>query len=238
MIGVDELGLYLDDSDTSVEVDGESIGIDEFGVWVEVALLSGAFARDVYDALEPYQHAEEELGDPLAVYIGGIGSMFDWVSDIVRDSPEGPGWSALLDIDRAPPEALAWLAQFPGVRLRPGLSDAEQRERIRSTDGMKRGSPGAFRAAAKQYLTGDKYVVIRERFNHEPYQISVVTLDAETPDDAKVLAALNEQKPGGLKLFYESVAGASYALIAAAYDTYADLLVEYETYDEMSIDVP
>lgn len=70
----------------------------------------------------------------------------------MRDSAAGPGWSPVLDVDRAPVEWLGWLAQFAGVRLRPGLAAPEQRARIKNTDGHRRGSSPALRAAARQHL--------------------------------------------------------------------------------------
>lgn len=46
------------------------------------------------------------------------------VDDLVRDTPEGPGWGVILDVDLAPVKGLRWLAQLAGVQLRdPKLLD-------------------------------------------------------------------------------------------------------------------
>jgi hypothetical protein len=90
--------------------------------------------------------------------------MFDQIEGYARDRPDGtPGWAILLDPDLCPAEALPYLAQFVGVKLPEGLTEAQQRFRIKATDGFNRGKPSAIIAAAQQFLTGNKTVIIRER---------------------------------------------------------------------------
>jgi hypothetical protein len=131
---------------------------------------------------------------------------------ISRDSDDGPGWSALVDLERAPAEGLGYLGQFRGVDLDPNLDDASQRIRIKETAGSKRGSPDAIKGAARQYLTGTREVTLYERTG-SAYRFQLRTFTSETPDPASVVAAVNAQKPGGLlweHLMTEGVTWADY----------------------------
>jgi hypothetical protein len=123
-----------------------------------------SFAQELYDRLEPLQYAEAEHDYALRKFCAALGVPFQQVEDLARDQvvepPPGgfsqrvvhPGWSVLLDIDRVPDEALAWLGQFVGVPLNPDLDSAGNRERIKTTEGWKRGTVGSIVGAAKSVL--------------------------------------------------------------------------------------
>src|SRR5437764_7240325 len=123
--------------------------------------------------------------------------MYQLVEDLVRDTLDGPGWSALVDLDRCPDVALPWLAQLVGVRLLPGSTPDEQRARIASTDGFRRGTRDAMIAAARATLTGAGTVILRERDGDpvaEPidyaYRLTAITYADETPDASATEQAL------------------------------------------------
>lgn len=170
----------------------------------------GTLAEEVYEApLSPYTHEDAALDWPLKTYVGAILDRAQEVADLARESDDGPGWSAIVDPDRAPLAWLPWLAQLVGVALPPPgspeysqLDEAGMRLRIKETDGQKRGTIAALRAAAQQHLTGTKTVTITERVGGNAYQIAVETLVAETPDEDIVEATLLEQKAAGLVLTY------------------------------------
>lgn len=150
------------------------------------------------------------------------------------DEKDVPGWGALFAPDTAPAEWLPWLAQFVGVQIPPALDVATQRERIKGTDGFKRGTPAALRAAAAQFLTGTKTVYLTERHG-SAYRLTVATLADETPDSAAVLAALMEQKPAGLVLSHYVIGGgADYASLAASQADYAAVASKFASYAEVS----
>jgi hypothetical protein len=158
--------------------------------------------------------------------------MFEEASWYARDSDDGPGFVRLVDLDLAPEKALPWLAQFVGVQLQPGLDDAAQRARIRATDGFHRGTVSALVGAARQYLTGGKTVIVRER-DGDAYTLTIVTYTAETPDSGLVLAALLDQKPGGLILNYVVETGQDWATLQANYATWADVIAHYPTWTDV-----
>lgn len=184
----------------------------------------------------------------LAQFLGGIGAMFQIVEDYSRDGvdttgKDAPGWSQMMDILRTPNEALGWLAQFVGVTLEVGLSDADQRARIQSTDGWRRGTVSALRGAAASTLTGTKTFAFRERYNPSvpgvdyPYHLEIVTYTAETPDPVATLSAITAQKPAGIILHYVTLSGQDYQSVRTNNVSYLALRSKYATYSDMRMDL-
>lgn len=173
----------------------------------------------------------------LSIYTNALARMFEEVDTYVRDTDEGPGWSILLDVGRTPNKGLGWLAQFVGVTLDDRLADAEQRQRIRQTDGFRRGSPDAIRGAAQPFLTGNQTVQLYER-DGSPYVLTVVTFADETPDPDAVESALRQQKPAGIVLNYQVVDGQIYEQLLENHPTYDDVLADYATYQDVLDDNP
>jgi hypothetical protein len=169
-------------------------------------LTPDAFSGDLYDSLAPVAAVDDDYAWALLILCNAIGTMYQMVDDWVRDQPEGPGWSLLLDLNRCPPEALAWLGQFVGVRIPVGLTDAQQRAWILSMPGFKRGTPAAMIAAVQATLTGTKTVTLVER-DGDPYALTVKTIPAETPNQTQTTNAILSQKPAGLTLGTASATG-------------------------------
>lgn len=172
-------------------------------------------AAELYRSLLPFtrwsderrekEWTDEELGWPLASYVAALASMFTELDDLVRTTDDGPGYSALLDADRAPLNALPWLGQFIGVTVDTTKSDAAQRAQIRDEAGFRRGRPASMVAAAQTTLTDTKTVMMTERYT-SAYRLRVRTFDVETPDIEATRAALISQKPAGIVLDYDTVA--------------------------------
>jgi hypothetical protein len=175
----------------------------------------------------------------MAKYLSGVGEMFQVVEDYGRDQNGGaiPGWASLMDPDLCPPEALGWLAQFVGVRLDVGLTVAEQRARIKATDGWKRGTVSAMRGAIAGYLTGTRSFLFRERYDYtnpnadSPYNMEVITYTSETPDPVAAAAALLAQKPAGIVLHYIVQDGQDYTALRAGNATYLAMRNKFATYN-------
>lgn len=171
--------------------------------------------------------------DPSGHYLAlaeGIAAMFQPIADLVSDSDEGPGWSPLLDINRVAVGNLGYLAQFIGKDLLPGLSDADQRARIRSTDGQDRGRPEALVGAAQQFLTGSKRVVLRERFGDNAWHVQLVTRVDETPDPAAVERAVMAQKPGGIIMHFAVSDGADWETIRLTFGSWSAVRDEFDNW--------
>jgi hypothetical protein len=193
-----------------------------------------SFAAALYDAIYPLTELDGQTGWHLAKFAGALGEMFQPVADVARDTPEGPGWSAVLDLQRCPDEWLPWLAQFVGVALLAGSSPDDMRERIAGTDGFKRGTPESIRVATQATLTGTRHVTLRERDSNSadpPYTLEVVTLTGETPDPAATRAAILAQKPGGIVLAYRTVAGQDWQGVTAK--TWRQARATYATWRDL-----
>lgn len=203
------------------------------------APVLSSFAQRLYDDLAPLAYDDANQGYALANFCKAFGTMFQVVDDYSRDQVVGnkvlPGWSQLIDINRAPAEGLAYLGQFVGVPILVGLSDAAQRARIKAVGGQNRGTLASIIAAAQQYLTGAQTVIVRERdvaasATDPAYGLTVITYASQTPDTAKVLAALIAQKPAGIILNYHTNVGADYQSVFTSFATYQNVFTTYLTY--------
>lgn len=199
---------------------------------------ASAFADELYRRTLPLAARDAENDMAWLVLCTALAAMFDPVDTIVRDLDEGPGYSSLLDLERAPSEALGWLAMFGGVVAIKGLPDREQRARIDATEGIHRGTPAAIITAATKRLTGTRRTSLEERYQGDPYAYRVVTYASETPDPAGTLADLLAAKPVGLTLIYDVLPGwvidemeAYYegVTIAAGPETDYAKLIDYES---------
>lgn len=201
-------------------------------------LAPETFASRLYGMLAPLAQYDPSYGWSLLIFVNAIGSMFELVEEWVRDSEDGPGWSLLLDLDRCPPEALPWLAQFVGVRLLPDSTAVEQRARIASTDGFSRGTPSSIRGAAAATLTGTKTVVFRERYGGDAYALTIVTYTAETPDEAATRRAIVAQKPAGIVLDYHASAGQDWESVRVGFATWDAMKAAYPTWNSVKTATP
>lgn len=208
------------------------------------ALVPESFAERLYVSLAPVAKLDADNAWSLLILCDAIGQMFQLLDDLMRDSPEGPGWSVLMDLDRCPASALPWLAQLAGVRIPVGLTEEQARAWAGSTDGFKRGTAAALRGACAATLTGDKTVIFRER-NGDPaispdyaYYLDVATYDSQTPDPAATEAALLAQKPGGIVLRYSHHPGQDYQSVRDGNASYAALLAAYPSYDAVRLATP
>jgi hypothetical protein len=205
------------------------------------------FSQRLYDSMAPVAQEDEFNQWALLIFINGIGVMFQLLEDWARDTPDGPGWSLLLDLNRCPDIALPWLAQFVGVRIIRGSTPDEMRARIASTDGFRRGTVAAMTGAAKATLTGNQRLIFRERDGVEmghpespeyAYCLKVATWESETPDPAATLAALLSQKPGGILLDYNPATMQDYAQVKLNNATYAVVKSRYIDYAALAMDDP
>lgn len=193
----------------------------------------------LYEALEPLarQTGDATNGAPLRSLATALGTLLQVVVDLSEDTPQGPGWSAIMDVDGAPTFALPWLAQLVGVRLPAGETDAQQRDRIRNAEGFKRGTPAAMVSAAQRLLTGTKTVFFRER-DGGAYRLSVWTRLSETADPAAVEAALREQKPAGIILTYAAIADWTLQDVYDTFATFQDIYTTYATLQGLALNAP
>lgn len=209
-------------------------------------LLPGDFAVSTGMAQEVLDQIVERLRTiDLVTYVEGLAVPFQLVEDWASDTDDGEtGWSLLVDVDRCPVEALPWLGQFVGVKVDTSLTEADQRQQIHDLANLRRGTIGALTSAPAPYLTGSKTVIFRERYDtantlvDSPGHLTVITYTSETPDSAKVLAALLAQKPAGLILHYNVNAGQDFQQLKDNYATFQDVKDAYPTFEGVKSDEP
>lgn len=197
---------------------------------------------DLYDRLEPWAANDPANGYALAWVCQAIAFQFEEVY-----TASSMGLDAMDDPDTAPDWYLLYLAMKAGVRLIPeGLTVEQQRARVRSTDGKRRGTIEAIIGAARQHLSDPQEgsVILLERRDaagsDEPYHFVVITYTSQTPYPALVEAALLEQKPVGHILHYLVVDGWTVGLFEAAYAglTIGDMEGDFNTVYDFEINTP
>jgi hypothetical protein len=211
-------------------------------------LLPEAFAARLYGMLAPLAQQDFDAAWSLLILVNAIGGMYELVEEWVRDTPDGVGWSLLVDLDRCPPEALPWLGQFVGVRIPPALSsDADKRDWVASTDGFNRGTRDALIGAAKATLTGQQRLIFRERDgaawgDPDPpdvaYHLTTYSYATETPNPTATLNALLAQKPGGIVLHYHAAQMQDYQNVYDTNATYAVVKSTFRDYAALATNQP
>jgi hypothetical protein len=212
------------------------------------ALTPDTFAARLYAMLAPLAQQDPTAGGwSLLILHNAIGTMYQLVEDWVRDTPDGPGWSLLMDAERCPPEALPWLGQFAGVRIPAGVTDdAERRAWVESTDGFNRGTRDALIGAAKATLTGAQRLIFRERDGAAygagspdyAYYLTVYSYATETPNPTATLNALLAQKPGGIVLHYQAATMQDYQNVKDTNATYAVVHSTFKDYAALAMNQP
>lgn len=189
-------------------------------------------ATRIKDAMTPV------LTSDFMTYIEAACESISELDALVRDTDNGIGWSSILDVDRVPAKALPWLAQLVGVITVMGISDAEQRARVKAHGNWKRGSPDAIKAATQLHLTGTKTVILRERFGGSAWQLVIVTRTSETPNPTQTLADILEQKPAGVVLTYNVLSGQDFESLYVNHPDFADVYADYLTFEGVVEDLP
>jgi hypothetical protein len=97
--------------------------------------------------------------------------------------------------------------------------------------------------AARTITGGGKHVTIRERDaaacpSIPAYGLTVQTLTRETPNSAAVLAAILSQKPGGIVLNFQVLAGWDYQGLFTGEAAYSNVFSQFNTYQGVINDVP
>lgn len=192
-------------------------------------------AEDLYASLGTgFTREDEETGWLTLLWCDALGVPFERTWELIVER----GWSSLFDVDRSPAWALPWLAQLVGANLIRGLDEDGMRLAIRSINVAKRGTPEAFRAAARQLLTGSRSIKVDERFEGDPYAVRVRTFAAETPDPAAVEAAIRAEKPAFLVLTYAVFAGASFQDVRDSDMTFQQVRDNFATFNDLRTWIP
>lgn len=208
-------------------------------------LYPPSIAIDAVNDFAPLTDAYGDENGHLDIYLSALASMFQATDDISKDGPNGePGWSQIFDLNRAKIEWLPWAGQLVGyqVPVQPlGQSDddysSEQRVRITSRSSWRRGTVALFTEVIQEQLTGQKRVLIQERYAGDPYAIKAwVYADEVATSVAQITATAMQQKVAGLIFeFTVLTAVSSYDTLRAAQTSYAVASTKFVDYSEMLV---
>lgn len=186
-------------------------------------------ARELYGALEPAFTQGDSERDWLALRIcmALVAGKLDLLwSYLIDDETNLPAWAVVLDPETAPAEALPYLAQFSGAILTPEMDEEARRNAIQTPEAFSRGRLASIEAVVKRRLTGTKAVIVTERYTGSAWKVRVETVEAETPDEAGLIADLERfQKPIGILLFFNTRVAWTWSAAKASleYPTWGDV---------------
>lgn len=161
------------------------------------------------------------------------------LADVGDPDTSVTGTAELANPAAAPRTWLAWLGWLVGIDL-ANIPDAEKRTAISESSTLqRRGSKRAIIRATQRELTGSKSCRVYANLSGtDPYEITVVTLTSQTPDSAAALAAAITEKPAGVDMVLQDVAGATYAELAVEYADYDAVAAAFTDYDDLASWVP
>jgi hypothetical protein len=194
-------------------------------------------AEDLVAAFEPW------LTPDLKDYLTAIGGMFSEVELYAIDEENDElGWAILLDPDRAPVQALPYLAQYVGERLPVGLDEAGMREWIKDSPNQRRGTIESIVRVAQRYLTGQRTVAISERsgtdVNPEDYLI-VQTYTSETPNPALTYADLRRDAvPADIVLTHNVMEGQAWQQVKTDNASWQVVKDSFPTWEDLRVQMP
>lgn len=196
----------------------------------------GAVTDDFYASLGVFSR-KDKSGD-LLKFCEGLGMPLERLYEIVGDQEDGrPGWSPLFLVDEVDAGHLAYVAQFPGARLTPEMTDAQRRAEIQEPSSWRRGQTESLKTAIRRTLTGSKRVIVRER-TPAAHDLYVRTLKEETPDETRTLAVAKANKLAGLVMDYEAIDGVTWADIAAAYEDWGEIESTFTDWADLADTLP
>lgn len=197
--------------------------------------ITSAAAQRVLDALG--EAFRSQAGPLLEDLVDGLAAPL--ADTDTRTTPTAAGWAQVFDLDTTPDPR--WLGAAIGSPVPAGLTVDQARDYISGRAYWRRGTPEAIRAAVRPLLTGERRVVLLER-DTSPWHLTVRVYEAEVLPGvtaADVAAAATTQKPVGIILAAEIVAGASYAHFAVEHGpTYGDVATDFPTYAAAASHLP
>ena len=191
------------------------------------------WADDAVAAIAPWWTPDHET------YIRAVMVMTEQVELFADDQDDGtPGWSIMLDPDACPVYGLPYLAQWVGERLAAGITELDARTQIKAMPNQWRGTPYSIVRAAQRWLTGPRYVQVRERSRldgtADPDAVSVQTFASQTPNPDLVAAELRTVIPADIVLDYRTTEGSIWENIETAYADWAAVESALPTWAEVA----
>lgn len=202
-------------------------------------------AEQVYRLLPDFMRSADELEqvDYTALrYVAGAAVGLEKATDfltIVDPDTSVTGTCELVNAAACPRPYLGWLGWLVGINISE-IADPFVRVAIGNAAAtQRRGSKGSIRDAVQRTLTGSKSCRVYWNLSGtEPYKLTVITLNAQTPDSVATLEAALSEKPAGMDLELQTVDGTTYQEINANFADYAEVKATFPTYNDLADYVP
>jgi len=197
---------------------------------------------ELYSSLAPLVDTWGDPEEDLKLYCNAIAAMIQPVDDIAKDGENGePGWSQVLDAQRAKDDWLFWLGQFVGYVVPQKAATISQsdwslreRQRLVTRSTYRRGTIAILREVIQEHLNPPQTVIIQERVG-TAHVISVWVYASQIATSAALVqtAALAE-KAAGLVMNFTVLSGTTYTLLAASNTSYTVLAGKHTSYTSVA----
>ena len=195
-------------------------------------------AEQAYRLLPDYTQAADPGTDwTLARFTGaaavGLETPHDFLTIVDPDSSV-TGTCELVNAAAVPRAYLAWLGWLVGVDTST-IPDADVRDAVANAAAtQRRGSLGSIQDAVQRTLTGSKSCRVYPNVSGvDPYLITVITLTSDTPDAPAALAAAWSEKPAGVDLELQTVAGSIWTEVVTEYATWNAVVAAQPTWNDL-----
>lgn len=177
------------------------------------------FGDELFDALGPLAVGEDNSNPGVVRFLStAVGRMFGETEFYARARADGTqGWSVIFDIDQTSDDGLDFLAYVAGVSVPAAADAATKRALIKRSPARDRGTLTSIVLAAKEQLTGEKFLRVIER-DGNAYRLSIYARTAQVPDAGKLSDAIKSQKPAGIKLNLVITEATTYNELNSTYD--------------------
>jgi hypothetical protein len=201
-------------------------------------------AEQAYRLLPDFMRAADETTDYAALrFVGGLAVTLESASDLLTMSDPATsltGTNELVNAQAIPRAWLPWLGWLVGIDV-TSLPVEDARDIVAGAgESQRRGSRNAIKAAVARTLSSQSPPprVWANLSGTDPYLISVVTNTAQTPDEAATLLAAEGEKPAGMVIELQTVAGAVVLELEAAFTTIPGLEAEFATVADLDAWIP
>lgn len=202
-----------------------------------------AVGKELYQMFLPVVDAFGDNGDLLNM-CRGFGKMLQPIDNVAKDGPNGePGYSQILDPERAPVEWLPWLGQWVGYFVTPQTSteteaqwEVRERAYITKKSAHRRGTNARLIEEVQSYLNDPKQVFLWNRAT-TAHKMTLFYYTAQLKSGytaADVNTAAQAQKAKGLLLTVTPLSGGDWNTLTVNSATWNTVVSKFANWNEVA----